>query len=116
MEREEVEKFAKSLVEVIWEKYEEDKLGDYYHEDLDGHYNDDVVSYDLLKKKLHIFKNHMQGLKVEIKDLIIEDNAFVLHAFQKLRDLSIQTMLVCHLKDGKIKSYWLKTEMPLEFN
>ena len=120
MERHEVENFVKNLVEVIWEKFEEDKLENYYHRDLEGHYNDDEVTFEILEKKLKIFQSHMQGLKVEIKDLIIEDNSFVLHALQKLnpggKELSIQTILVCHLKEGKINRYWVKTEMPLEFN
>ena len=120
MERHEIENFVKSLVETIWEKFDGDKLDNYYHKDLEGHYNDDVVTFELLGKKLQIFQSHMQGLKVEIKDLIIEEDSFVLHALQKLspggKELAIQTILVGHLKDGKISRYWLKTEMPLEFN
>lgn len=119
MERHEVENFVKNLIEVVWEKFEEDKLANFYHEDLEGHYNDDIVTFDLLTKKLKIFQNHMNGLKVEIKDLIIEDKSFVLHALQRIspggKELAIQTILIGHLKDGKIAKYWLKTEMPLEF-
>ncbi|MCH9632790.1 MAG: hypothetical protein S4CHLAM6_11320 [Chlamydiae bacterium] len=120
MERHEIENFVKSLIEVVWEKFEEEKIGNYYHEDLEGFYNDDKVTFELLTKKLKVFQNHMQSHKVEIKDLIIEEESFALHALQKFnpegKEISIQTILIAHLKEGKILKYWLKTEMPLEFN
>lgn len=120
MKREKVENFVKELVHEIWEKYNDEKLSQFYHPDLEGHYNDDVVNYDKLVKKLKIFKEHMPGMKIEITDLIIEDDSFVLHATQRFKkggsNIEIPTVLIAHLEDGKIKKYWVKTEMPLDFN
>lgn len=120
MKREKVESFVKKLVHDIWEEYNEDQLDEFYHKDLEGHYNDDVVNFDQLVDKLKIFKEHMPGMKIDTTDLIIEDDSFVLHAVQKFErggnKIEIPTVLIGHLEDGKIKRYWVKTEMPLDFN
>lgn len=120
MEKQEIEKFINRLIKVIWENHEVDKLSQFYHHDLEGHYNDDPVSFEALTKKVAIFKEHMPGLKIEVLDIIIENDSFVLHAIQKVhrsgQELEIPVILIAHLKGDKIIKYWLKTEMPLEFN
>lgn len=120
MEKSEIEHFVKKLIKVIWENHEIDKIDQFYHHDLEGHYNDDPVSFEALVKKVAIFKEHMPGLKVEVLDLIVENDTFVLHAIQRVKrggqELEIPTILIAHLKGSKIIKYWIKTEMPLEFN
>lgn len=120
MNRDEVEKVVRSLLEVIWEKHEYDKLNQFYHLELEGYYNDDKVDYGQLEKKVQIFQEHTSGMKIEVLDLLVEDNSFALHVFQHLekegKKASIQSILIGYLKEGKIHKYFLKTEMPLEFN
>lgn len=120
MQRSEMEEFIKRLIEVIWEKHEHDKLSDFYHFKLEGYYNNEKVNYQQLEKKVLLFKEHMQGIKIEVLDLLIEGNGFALHGYQKLnRDgkvLSIHSILIGYLKDRKIDRYYLKTNMPFEFN
>lgn len=120
MNRKEIEQFVYALIDVIWEKHQDDKIPDFYHPNLQGQYNDDLVSFDQLKAKVKLFAEHLPGLEVDVKDLLIEDHSFAIHANQNFtkdgREASIHTILIAHLKDGKIDRYIMKTEMPLDFN
>ncbi len=120
MERDQVKQFVKKWIEVIWEKHQAGQLEQFYHSDFEGYYNDEPQNLELLTKKVGVFQKHMKNIKIEILDLIIEGQSFVLHAVQKInpdaKSLSIPSILVAHLKGGKISKYWLKTEMPLDFN
>lgn len=120
MKRSEIEKFIYELIDVIWEGHQVDKLSDFYHSELKGKYNDDEVTFDKLKSKVELFAEHLPNLKVDVKDLLIEDHSFALHAYQNFtkenRDATIHTILIAHLKDSKIDRYTMKTETPIDFN
>jgi hypothetical protein len=120
MRRDDVARFVELLIDEIWEKHNTSKLEQFYHRNLEGYYNDDPVDFAALEKKLQVYQKHMAGMKVEVFDMLIEDQTFALRASHKInrenKDLSIPIIFIGHLTDGKISRYYLKSEMPLEFN
>lgn len=120
MERSEMRAFVKNLVHALWENKEFQKLDRFYHKDVDGEYNNQKVTFEDLEQKARVFNQHMHNLKIEVLHLVIEKNKFALHAHQVFevdhKEVRVPSMLFAHLEGDKIKSYSLKTRVPLDFS
>ncbi len=121
MNKEECIEFVKDWIHRIWELQEQEHLSRFYSTDVEGYFNGELVSFDILKSRVGAFYNHLKKVRIEVNQLIVEKNKFALRAqqryeFKEGKIVVVPSMIFVHLKEGKISKYWLKTRSPFDFH
>ena len=120
MKRDDVARFVELLISEIWENHDHSKLDQFYHEDLEGYYNDDKVDFASFAKEVQVHQAHRVNIKVEMADLLIDKQMFAIRGSFKLNrdsnNLVIPMIYIGYLREGKIEKCYLKSEVQLFFN
>ena len=121
MNRAEIKKFALKLMQEVWKPYNDEKVKDFYHQDMIGYHRDQIIGRNDVENRLLWDKKNLTDPVYMIENLVVGDNEFSIHFSYRAKDIKTgeifkaETMYFYRLEDDLIKQFWTLASVDFDY-
>lgn len=114
-------RFAKRLMQEVWEPFNVQAIPQFYRRDVVGYHRKQRLTYEDVVNRLVYDRTHFGNSAYHIQDIVAADDKFairfsysaiILNTAQKV---AADVVYFYHLKDGMISEFWLLADMDFDY-
>lgn len=122
MNQQQAKEFVQDLFVTLFKEGQDDKLLNYYTQDVIGHYGDNIFNLDDIRNRIAYFKSRYHKRQYYINEVIVLDDKFIVFRSKQIgidvyynKPFNLNISGVYRLENKRVAELWLLSDVELNY-